>query len=168
MSRRKWFRVYHGLPDDVALAVAARQAGFSRAEMLALWLTLLDHASRHEQPGSLAGLDADTLSLQLGLEAERIAAGLAALKARKRVDSHQRIVGWDRYQSSSTRRVRNLRARRSSAAAPTPPVKALGRPGTPSTAPTPDSPAAIAARRARLQHNNRLIIGATARDNRHA
>lgn len=156
MSRRKWFRIYHGLPDDVALAVAARQAEFSRAEMLALWITLLDHASRHDQPGSLNGIDADTLSLQLGIDAPRIAAGIAALRARKKIDAGLRITGWDRHQSSSTRRVQNLRARRRQAgsippSAPAPRVVKIAE---------ADTPAAMAARRHRLQHNNRLIIGA--------
>lgn len=157
MARRKWYRLYHGLPGDVTLAVAARRAGLSRAEMLALWVCLIDHASQQENPGSLAELDAEALALLLDLDAVRITGALAALRDKKRIDSHQRIIGWDRHQSSSTRRVQALRARRRMAAthprAPAPVTKPAPRPAE------ADTPAAIAARRARLQQNNHLIIG---------
>lgn len=161
MARRKWYRLYHGLPGDVTLAVAARRAGLSRAEMLALWICLIDHASQQDSPGSLADLDAEALALLLDLDAARITAALAALRDKKRIDSHQRIVGWDRHQSSSTRRVQALRARRRMAAAPPRPAAPSAKPvaKAPVRPAEADTPAAIAARRARLQQNNHLIIG---------
>lgn len=164
MNRRKWFKIYHGLPGDVTLAVVAKRAGFNRAEMLALWLALIDHANQQDPPGSIAGLDCDGLSLQLELDIAQIGTALDALREKKRLDRHQRIVGWDRYQSASTRRVQNLRARRRAAsdATPKPAVRPVPRPAPPArNVAEIDSPAAIAARRARLQQNNGLIIGRT-------
>lgn len=155
--KQKFIRLPLGLPDDVVLAVAARRAGVSRAQMIALWVALLDHSSRQNNPGSLGGLDVEALSLQLELEPRQIDSALNALRGKKRLDSQQRIVGWDKYQSGSTRRVQAMRARRRQASgragAKQPPVKA--------TAIDADTPAAIAARRARLQQNNRLLIGAS-------
>lgn len=158
MTRKKWFRLYHGMTHDMALAVAAQQAGLSRGDMIALWLCLLDHASQSTPAGCIAQFEHDETALLLGLQAEQIKAALTALRARKKIDSHQRISGWDKYQPSSTARVRALRARQklSPRSAPTPPV--AQQPPVRARV-DDDSPAAIAARRARLQHNNALIIG---------
>ena len=41
-----WYRIYHGLPDDPRLGVMAHRANMTRAEGLALFITLLDFASR--------------------------------------------------------------------------------------------------------------------------
>ena len=157
MTRKKWFRLYHGLAGDMSLAVAAQQAQMTRGDMLALWLCLLDHASQATPSGNIAQFEKDETALLLGLSVDALERALAALRTRKKIDSHQRIVGWDKYQPSSTERVRAMRARR----------KAVAHKATTTPAPTPvtrktiddDSPAAIAARRARLQHNNALIIG---------
>ena len=163
MTRRKWFRVYHGLASDMTLAVAAQQAAITRADMIALWLCLLDHASRATPAGGIAQFEKEETALLLGLPLARVEAALAALHARKKIDTHQRITGWDKYQPSSTARVRALRARRQTTpkapqAAPPAPLR------TPVRDADHDSPAAIAARRARLQHNNALIIGQPARN----
>jgi hypothetical protein len=160
MSRRKWFRIYHGLPDDIALAVAAKRAGFSRAEMLALWLVLLDHASRQEQAGSLQNLDMEAVALQLDIDAARVTAGLGALRDKKRIDQYQRIAGWERFQSSSTRRVQAFRARKSAPAPAAARSLPAALPPKRATSAAADTPAEIAARRQRLQQNNHLIIGA--------
>lgn len=157
MARKKWFRVYHGLVADLSLAVAAGQAGITRNDMVVLWLCLLDHASRAEPAGSIAHFDTDEAALLLGITHDKVTQALAVLRARKKIDAHQRITGWDKYQPTSTRRVRALRQRRKGeGVAPAPRA-------TPTAArnavPDHDSPAAIAARRARLQHNNALIIG---------
>lgn len=158
MTRKKWFRVYHGLASDMALAVAAQHAQISRGDMIALWLCLLDHASQSTPAGSIAQFEKDEAALLLGLQPAAVDAALTALRTRKKIDSHQRITGWDKYQPSSTARVRALRARRQSAAAK--PAQTVSTPPRPTRSVDDDnSPAAMAARRARLQHNNALIIG---------
>lgn len=155
MTRKKWFRLYHGLAHDMSLAVAAQHVQMSRGEMIALWLCLLDHASQSTPAGSIAQFEKDEAALLLGVSTDVVESALTALRGRKKIDSHQRIVGWDKYQPSSTERVRALRARRqASVKPPVPqPQKIIPKPVD------NDSPAAIAARRARLQHNNSLIIG---------
>lgn len=157
MTRKKWFRLYHGLANDLSLAVAAQQAQMTRGDMLALWLCLLDHASQAAPSGSIAQFEKDETALLLGLPVETIDSALTALRTRKKIDSHQRIVSWDKYQPNSTERVRAMRARRNT------PIKTPVMPPAPAPvvrkAIDDDSPAAIAARRTRLQHNNALIIG---------
>lgn len=156
MTRKKWFRVYHGLASDMSLAVAALQAKITRSDILALWLYLLDHASRATPAGSIAQFEKEEAALLLGIPTASVEAAIAALKARKKIDSHQRISGWDKHQPSSTSRVRSLRARQKNEATVATMAVATKKP---QPCVDPDSPAAIAARRARLQHNNALIIG---------
>lgn len=159
MTRRKWFRVYHGLASDMSLAVAADQAQVSRTDMIALWLCLLDHASRSTPAGCIAQFEKEEAALLLGMSPIDVEASMTALRARKKIDAHQRITGWDKYQPSSTARVRAMRARRQTEAKT--PVKQAA--AAPRIMQDHDSPAAIAARRARLQQNNALIIGQPAR-----
>lgn len=163
MTRRKWFRVYHGLASDMSLAVAAEQAQIARTDMIALWLCLLDHASRATPAGSIVQFEKEETALMLGMTSERVEAALRALRTRKKIDAHQRIAGWDKHQPSSTARVRALRARRQNVAAPSTKTRAAPPAGQTRVAQDHDSPAAIAARRARLQQNNALIIGQPAR-----
>ncbi len=153
MARKKWFRVYHGLATDMSLAVAAQHAQLTRSEMVALWLCLLDHASPSEPAGSIATFDHDEAALVLMIDNEKVASALKALRQRKKIDTHQRITGWDKYQPSSTHRVRKMRERRKTLPVQKPAAQQV------KVTPDHDSPAAIAARRARLQHNNALIIG---------
>ena len=152
MSRRKWFRLPHGISSDVTLAVAARHAQLRRSDMLALWLALLDHAGQQTPAGSISNVDHDALALLLDLSPDQIATAIAALTGKKRLDKNGAITDWARHQPSSTPRVRVYRQRRTAVKIPpaTPP-----RP----TLPVADTPEAIAARRARLQQATQLRIG---------
>lgn len=147
-SRRKWFRLPHGISGDVTLAVAARHAGLRRSDMLALWLALIDHAGQQIPAGCIAGIDNDTLALLLDLTPEQVAAGITALTQKKRIDKSGVITDWHRQQPSSTPRVRIYRQRQTNTSKPPTPIP-----------PPPDTPEAIAARRARLQQATHLRIG---------
>ncbi len=152
-SRRKWFRIPHGISGDVTLAVAARHANLKRADMLALWLALLDHAGQQVPAGTINAVDHDALALLLDLTPEQISAAISALTRKKRIDKSGAIPDWLRHQSTSTTRVRAHRQRKTinKPPPPTPP-----RPTAPTAA---DSPEVIAARRARLQQATHLRIG---------
>ena len=153
------------MPGDARLAVAARRAGLNRAEMLGLWLTLLDHASRQKPRGQLGNLDSEELSVTLGLERATIEQALAACRDKNLIDADGRLSDWHRTEAASTRRVRAYRARQrekrlaaqktSPAHAPRSPQSATApRPASsanrPPLSPHPDDARQIAERRARL------------------
>lgn len=143
-----WYRIYHGLPDDPRLGVMAHRANMTRAEGLALFITLLDFASRACPRGSVAGFDAEGAAVALGIETEKVAAALEALKDRNMIDGGDMLADWQRQKQSSTTRVRRFRARRGEAAG-----KRLRRQGLRGreNPDDPDDPAAAEARRLRLQ-----------------
>lgn len=140
-----WYRIYHGLPDDPRLGVMAHRAGMSRAEGLALFVTLLDFASRACPRGSVAGFDAEGAAVALGIETGKVEAALAALRDRGMIDGSDMLSDWQRQKQSSTARVRRFRARRREAKDWRPRKPGLrGREN-------PDDPAVAQARRRRLQ-----------------
>ncbi len=166
--RKKWFKLYHGLPNDPLFAVVAQRAQISRAEAIALWIALMDSASQDAQRGSLKDADLESISLTLGIDIEKIHLALAAWQAKGRIDDKSRMAQWERQQGVSTPRVRAYRARMKEAeerararaaginqAAKTAAINlaaktaAMNQPAK--STPHADSPAAIAARRARLQ-----------------
>lgn len=107
-----WFRMQNGVSQDPRLAVVARRSGLARAEMLALWLVLYDHASRRRPRGSLDGLGADEIAALLDTDAEKIAAALDILYDRGMITTDNHITEWSQVQRQSTERVRSCRARR--------------------------------------------------------
>lgn len=131
----KWFRIWHGLPSDARLGVVARKSGLSRPECIALYVALLDAASKSKPPGALDGVDAEELSVQLDIDTPRIQAGLRFLRERQMISADNRITCWKGRPSSATLRARAHR-----------------REQLREKPPHPDDPAAVAARRARLVH----------------
>lgn len=140
----KWYKIWRGLPFDPRLAVTAKRAGISRAESIAVYIALLDIASAASPLGSLDHLDAEELSLQIDVPAERIEAALTALRAKKMISPENRITCWAGRPSSSTLRVRTWRAKQKQASKISTPPQTLH----------PDHPQAVAARRERLQQDN--------------
>jgi hypothetical protein len=158
-----WYKIYHGLPTDPRLPVIAKRTGLTRAETLALWITLHDYASRQKPRGSLYGLDAEETAVLLEMDARKTEAALDAFYEKGMIDIENNISHWAQLQYKSTERVRAHRARKRSAdenlpdhnvnlpetARPAPPP-------APSPAPSgtiihPDDTREIAARRLRLR-----------------
>jgi hypothetical protein len=100
----KWYKIRRGTPFDPGLAVAGLQAGLSRAEIIALYLAVLDRLSAQEM------LDPDVLSVMLDIAPARISGGIAALKTRKFLLPDNRAACWAQKPGSSTLRVRAWRA----------------------------------------------------------
>jgi hypothetical protein len=107
-----WFRMQNGVSQDPRLAVVARRSGLSRAEVLALWLTLYDHASRNRPRGSLDGLGADEMATLLDADLQKISIALDAFYDRGMITTGNHLAEWARVQRLSTERVRASRARR--------------------------------------------------------
>lgn len=132
---KKWYKIRKGTPFDPSLAVAGLQAGLSRAEMIALYLAVLDRIFSQEP------LDAEELSVMLGIDPSKINAGIQALKSRKFLLPDNRAACWMQKPTSSTLRVRAWRAQQKKREA------ALEKRIADNN---PDHPAATAARRERL------------------
>lgn len=113
-----WFRIQNGISLDPRLSVVARHCGLSRAETLALWITLYDHASRNRPRGGLHGLGAEEIAVLLDIPADKTAAALDLFYTRGMITADNRIEEWTRIQRLSTERVRALRARRAADARP--------------------------------------------------
>ena len=107
-----WYKLYNGLPTDPRLPVIARRSGLSRAETLALWVTLHDHASRQTPRGSLCGLDAEETAVLLEIDADKTAAALDAFYEKGMIDIENNISHWAKLQYKSTDRVRAHRAQK--------------------------------------------------------
>jgi len=162
-----WYKIYHGLPADPRLSVVARRAALTRAEALALWIALHDHASRQKPRGSLYGLDAEATALMLEIDAAKAEAALDAFYEKGMIDIENSIRDWARLQYRSTDRVRAHRARKYAQNHSHAPVKTNpdsksdyetdrtaqthDPPPAPRPAADPDTETEIAARRARLQ-----------------
>lgn len=106
-----WFRIQSGVTQDPRLSVVARRSGLARAEVLALWLMLYDHASRNRPRGSLEGLGADEIAAHLDMDVQKTAAALDALYDRGMITTENHLVEWVQVQRLSTERVRAYRAR---------------------------------------------------------
>ncbi len=136
----EFYRLYHGLPYDARLAVIAKRSGLNRAESLALFIALHDHASQMLPRGSLLGFDAEQAALALDLDATKVKAAIDALMEKGIIEADQ-LTEWTRQLSPSTERVRRHRAKQRAAG-----LLLQKRP-----APSPDDPAEAARRRQRLQ-----------------
>lgn len=141
-----WYRVFHGLPYDARLAVTAHRAGLSRAEALALYITLFDHASQARPRGSLARFDTEEAGLALGLDACKIEAALEALREKGVITASGRIADWRRQDPPSTARVRAHRLRGEGRQQRRERMREKAQPRPEDS----DSPAAVEARRLRL------------------
>ena len=158
MKNDEWFKAYHGMPADAKLAVVARRSGLKRGEILALWIALLDHASRNTPRGSVEHIDAEQLAVILEFDDKAIDTALAALRDKNMISKDNMLTDWEKHQylASSAQRVRNWRARRNI-------ITASAKPDLPSPHKPPatpernretcdeDSPEAIARRRQRLR-----------------
>ncbi|MFC3228772.1 hypothetical protein ACFOGJ_16125 [Marinibaculum pumilum] len=110
-----WFRSHHGAPTDPKWITIARRAGVRPGDVAAIWWALLDHASQHEDRGSLEGFDAEFLAGAFGYEEGDIARVIEAL-TEKRIVVDGRIANWSKRQpkreDDSRERVRASRERK--------------------------------------------------------
>ena len=106
-----WYKMYHGAPLDAKLAVIAKRSGLRRGEMLALWVTLLDHASQSSPRGSVQDIDLEEISVALEFDPVAMESALKALHDKKRISTDGFLTGWNKDQALSTPRTRAFRAR---------------------------------------------------------
>ena len=85
-----WLRVYHGMPHDPKLRLAARRAGdgVTPGHVVAVWMAMLDHASRSTPRGSIDTFDTEATAEGFGWSDEVVAAAFEGLA---KVGCHDRI-----------------------------------------------------------------------------
>ena len=93
----EWFRAYHGISSDPKWRLIARKAKEPVATVVAVWLSLLDHASQANERGSVKDVDAELLDCSLDLEDGTAQAILDVMDA-KGVIHDGRISAWNKRQ----------------------------------------------------------------------
>lgn len=129
-----WFRLHHGTPQDPKWIVVARRAHVPVGAVLAVWMAMLDAASRAATRGTLEGWDHEDVAAMLGYETEQVQAVYDAMQG-KTLDG-DRVMAWDKRQPKREREddsAARVRAHRERNAAPAPvtPCNASGDQETP-------------------------------------
>jgi hypothetical protein len=117
-----WWRAHHGMSTDGKLAAIAVRAKARRCEVLALWVSLLEHASANDERGNVAGVEAEDLSATLDCEVSTVSAVLSAFRDRKMILPGGMLANWAKRQPErerdtpdrSTERVRAFREKKRS------------------------------------------------------
>lgn len=94
----EWFRSIHGAPTHRKWLSVARKAGMPVPVVVATVWALLDHASRADDRGSIAGFDLDDQAAFLGVDEDDVAAVIDALREKGWV-AGARIASWCEHQS---------------------------------------------------------------------
>lgn len=117
-----WFRWHHGSVTDPKFQLAARRAGASLPDVLAVWAYILEQASAHEDRGYFGCMDAEALDVLFNFPntETRTADILKSLEMRG-LTKDGRIVRWEKRQPKrerddpgATDRKRNQREREAS------------------------------------------------------
>lgn len=74
-----WFRAWAGLSTDPKYLMVMRSTGADGAQVLGVWVALMDHASQARPRGSIEHFDLETYAAFAGLAADRVRAIVAAL-----------------------------------------------------------------------------------------
>ena len=93
----EWFRAYHGISSDAKWRLVARMSKQPVAVVLAVWVSLLDHASQADDRGSIAGVDCELLDVTLDLE-DGVAKGVVTAMEAKGLVAGGRITAWEKRQ----------------------------------------------------------------------
>jgi hypothetical protein len=104
-----WYRAYHGMPQDPKLKVAAHRAKQPMANVLAVWVCLLDAASQNDPRGNVA-IDAEQIAVMQDLQVDDVARIIHAFYEKNLITPENRLSAWDKRQyASSAERVRKHR-----------------------------------------------------------
>ena len=110
-----WFRSHHGAPTDPKWVTIAKRSETQPVVSCALWWALMDYASQHEDRGSIAGFDTETIAVFFGVDEAVILRVLEAMRE-KGLITDDRLTAWEKRQpvreDNSTERVRAFRQRK--------------------------------------------------------
>lgn len=92
-----WLKLHEGVPSHAKWPAVARMAKVKVAIVVAIWIALLDHASRNADRGSIQGFDPRIVDALYGLKdgiCQRVAEALTKIG----VLENDRIANWEKYQ----------------------------------------------------------------------
>ena len=116
MASNNWFRSWHGAPTDNKWLLIAKKSGVPAGVVSAIVWALLDHASQHEERGTVSDFDIETYSVFSGFDMKHIETVVTFL-AEKGVICDGRLSAWEKRQpkkegDNSSDRVRAFRERK--------------------------------------------------------
>ena len=110
-----WFRWYHNATSDPKFTVIARKSGRQKAEVIAVWAALLEHASEAETRGCIEDVDPEIIAACLDMDDDAVTAIMSAMIAKGMICDGA-ITAWNRRQvireDDSSERVRAFRDRK--------------------------------------------------------
>lgn len=111
-----WFRSWHGAPTDNKWLLIAKNSGVPAGVVSAIMWALLDHASQHEERGTVSDFDIETYSVFSGFDMKHIETVVTFLK-QKSVIVNGKLAAWDKRQpkredNNSSERVKAYRERK--------------------------------------------------------
>ena len=97
-----WLRWWGGTCNDPKLALVAREAGQSRATVVAVWASVLELANAGEERGVADDLPADEIGIILDLDAADVEAILGVMRGRGMIDGLA-VTAWAKRQPDRER-----------------------------------------------------------------
>ncbi len=93
----EWYRVYHGMPEDAKLKVVAKRSKQLMAHVVAVWLCVLDAASRHKTRGTVQ-VDSEQIAVVQEIDQRIVESILRAFYEKGMIDQNHRLTGWEKRQ----------------------------------------------------------------------
>lgn len=95
-----WYRAYHGMPHDAKLKVVAHRTKQPMANVLAVWLCLLDMASQNNPRGNVV-IDAEQIAVLQNLETEDVTKIINAFYEKNLLTPENQLTNWHKRQYTS-------------------------------------------------------------------
>jgi hypothetical protein len=89
-----WYRVYHGMPEDAKLKVIAKRSQQLMAHVVAVWMCVLDAASRHKNRGTVE-VDSEQIAVVQDMDQAAVEAILQAFREKGMITEDNRITSWN-------------------------------------------------------------------------
>jgi len=104
-----WYRAYHGMPQDAKLKVVAHRTKQPMANVLAVWVCLLDMASQNNPRGNVV-IDAEQIAVLQNLETDDVTKIINAFYEKNLLTPENRLTAWDKRQyTTNAERVKKHR-----------------------------------------------------------
>ena len=114
----EWFRVYHGITQDAKLQVVAKRTNQPMAIVVAVWLCLLEAASKHD-PRGIAKVDLEQVAVTQGIDTEIVESIVKAFRDKGMMDKSGNIKAWHtRQYTTASERSKKFRAKEKQDAKP--------------------------------------------------
>ncbi len=97
----EWYRAYHGMPQDAKLKVIAHRTKQPMADVLAVWVCLLDMASQNNPRGNVV-IDPEEIAVMQNLETDDVKKIIEAFYTKNMITPEGRLAAWDKRQYTTS------------------------------------------------------------------